>query len=188
MRAATPVKPSSESQPGACQVTAWPWVTMGGSELPQVAAALMPQSKLCVSVIECQLSRAWPSRLSSLPGWERWSASICTIAVWLGAAEQLLGTPKTLKSFVFAIPKWVQNSLPPSTVLWFCDCRHHQIAFGRAFLVQLELCRVSLRYVFLAGLFCRFVNASKPSISAWNIMLRFMVLCIRDCSPRTSAE
>lgn len=26
----------------------------------------------------CQLSRVWTSWLSSLPGWERWSANICT--------------------------------------------------------------------------------------------------------------
>lgn len=131
MCAATPVKPSSESQPGACHVSVWPWVTTGGSELHQVTAALMSQSKLCV----CNRVAAEQGLniMVFLPTWMRkvkckhlYHCSLtrsCRKASW---------HTKILKAFVFAIPKEVQNSPSPSPsiILWFCGCRHHQIEFG----------------------------------------------------------
>lgn len=141
----------------------WQWVAVSSPRSLQPSCPCQNS----VSVRGCQLSKAWTSCLSSLPGWERSNANICTLVVWLGAAEKLLGTPKTFESFVFGIPKQIQNSPPSSTILWFFDCRRHQIEFDWGFLGQLELYCVTLWYM-LAVLFYLFVNANKLSISAWN--------------------
>lgn len=161
----------------------WQWVAVSSPRSLQPSCPCQNS----VSVWGCQLSKAWTSCLSSPPGWERSNANICALVVWLGAAEKLLGTPKTFKSFVFAIPKQVQNSPPPSTILWYFDCRHHQIEFGWVF-YRAAWAVLCYPVIHVSCIILSFCECQQTECICLKYRLRFMVLCIRDCSPCTSAE